>query len=238
VECITPAFSEAVFTEELRKNNLCTYDHTVAGMYATLAFSLTGGNILKWFRDEFGAQEQAEAEKTGANAYELLLKSVDDKPSGLLVLPYFTPSGTPYFDTQTKGAILGLRLSTTRGELIRALLEGVAFEMRLNLQILARSGCEVRQLRAIGGGAKSEIWTQLKADVIGKPITALKVTEAGCMGVAMLARAAEAGEPLTKLAEEWIETSDVKEPRAEWADWYEGQFERYKQLYPALRELS
>ena len=110
--------------------------------------------------------------------------------------------------------------------------------MRLNLQILARSGCEVRQLRAIGGGAKSEIWTQLKADVIGKPITALKVTEAGCMGVAMLARAAEAGESLTKLAEEWIEASDVKEPRTEWADWYEGQFERYKQLYPALRELT
>ncbi len=238
VECITPAFPEAVFSEELRKNNLCTYDHTVAGMYATVAFSFTGGNILKWFRDEFAAEELAEAERTGSNAYDLLLKAAGDKPSGLLVLPYFTPSGTPYFDTQTKGAILGLRLSTTRGELIRALLEGVAFEMRLNLQILAQSGCEVRQLRAIGGGAKSEIWTQLKADVIGKPITELKVTEAGCMGVAMLARAAEAGEPLTKLAEEWIETSDVKEPRAEWADWYEGQFERYKQLYPALRELT
>ncbi len=110
--------------------------------------------------------------------------------------------------------------------------------MRLNLQILARSGCEVRQLRAIGGGAKSEIWTQLKADVIGKPITMLKVTEAGCMGVAMLARAAEAGEPLKKLAEEWIEISDVKEPRAQWANWYQDQFERYKQLYLTLRELN
>ncbi len=238
VECITPAFPQAVFSEELRKNNLCTYDHTVAGMYATVAFSLTGGNILKWFRDEFGAQELAEAERTGVNAYELLLKAAGDKPSGLLVLPYFTPSGTPYFDTQTKGAILGLRLSTTRSELIRALLEGVAFEMRLNLQILARSGCEVRQLRAIGGGAKSGIWTQLKADVIGKPITMLKVTEAGCMGVAMLARAAEAGEPLKKLAEEWIEISDVKEPRTEWANWYQSQFERYKQLYLTLRELN
>ena len=54
VECITPAFKKPIFTEGLRKNNLCTYDHTAPGMYATVAFSLTGGNILKWFRDEFG----------------------------------------------------------------------------------------------------------------------------------------------------------------------------------------
>ncbi len=136
VECITPAFPKAVFTEELRKNNLCTYDHTVAGMYATVAFSLTGGNILKWFRDQFGADELAQARKTGVNAYELLLKAAGDKPCDLLVLPYFTPSGTPYFDMQTKGAIMGLRLSTTRGQIIRALLEGIALEMRLNLDIL------------------------------------------------------------------------------------------------------
>ena len=238
VECITPAFPKAVFTEELRKNNLCTYDHTVAGMYVTVAFSLTGGNILKWFRDEFGADELDQARKTGVNAYELLLKAAGDKPSELLVLPYFTPSGTPYFDTETKGAILGLRLSTTRSEIIRALLEGVAFEMRLNLQILESSGCQVHQLRAIGGGAKSQIWTQLKADVLAKPIAVLDITEAGCLGAAMLARSADANEQLTSLAAEWIKTSDTKQPRSEYADWYERRFEQYRKLYPALRELK
>ncbi|NIQ06359.1 MAG: hypothetical protein GWO20_11745, partial [Candidatus Korarchaeota archaeon] len=86
------------------------------------------------------------------------------KPPGLLVLPYFTPSGTPFFDTETKGAIFGLRLSTRRGEFIRALLEGVAFEMRLNLEILENSGYKINELRSVGGGAKSAIWTQLKAD--------------------------------------------------------------------------
>ena len=90
VECITPAFSEAILTEDLRKHNLCTYDHTVQGMYATVAFSLTGGNILKWFRDEFGAEEIARAKETGTDPYELLLSQVDTKPSRLLVLPYFT----------------------------------------------------------------------------------------------------------------------------------------------------
>jgi xylulokinase len=189
VECITPAFNKPIFTEELRKNNLCTYDHTAPGMYATVAFSLTGGNILKWFRDEFGASEVEQAKRTNCDPYELLLKQMPEEPSRLLVLPYFTPSGTPYFDVSVKGAIIGLDMSVTREEIMKALLEGVAFEIKLNLDILKQSGYEVKELRVIGGGARSQKHIQLKADVIGMPITILDVTEAGCMGVAMLAKA-------------------------------------------------
>jgi len=238
VECITPAFAEPTFSDDLRANNLATYDHTVPGMYVTVAYSLTGGNILKWFRDEFGAEEIRKARQSGANAYELLLEAAGDEPSPLMVLPSFTPTGTPYFDTEATGAILGLRLSSTRGQVIRALLEGVAFEMRLNLDILDRSGCKIDQLRAIGGGAKSPIWTQLKADVIGKPITTLNVTEAGCLGVAMLAAAADTGRTVTDLAAEWVKPVSDVHPRDEAADWYTKRFETYKSLYPTLRELK
>jgi xylulokinase len=169
VECVTPAFSRPVFSEDLRRNNLCTYDHAVPGLYATLAYSLTGGNILKWFRDEFAAGE----------TYEQLLKAVAPEPTSLQVLPYWTPSGTPYFDRLTPGAIIGLRLSTKRGEILRALLEGVALEMRLNLAILKGCGCQIDELRAVGGGAKSRWWTQLRADILGCPVAALDVTEGG-----------------------------------------------------------
>ena len=237
VECISPAFREARFTEDLRKHNLCTYDHTLADMYTTVAFSLTGGNILKWFRDELGAAEVAEAQRTGANAYGLLLDAAGDVPSSLLVLPYFTPTGTPYFDAHVTGAVLGLRLTSSRGELIRALLEGVTFEMRLNLEILHRSGCEVDELRAIGGGAKSAAWIQLKADVLGKPITALSVTEAASMGAAMLARAADTGENVAELAANWTRTTGTYEPRKEYVDWYAERFEAYRELYPTLRKM-
>ena len=237
VDCITPAFKEAVFTEHLRQNNLCTYDHVVPGMYATVAFSLTGGNILKWFRDEFGEAEVAEAEKLGCSPYELLLKQVGDKPSDLMVLPYFTPTGTPYFDTSATGVILGLRLSTKRGCFIRALLEGVAFEMRLNLDILEQSGCKIDELYAIGGGAKSDIWNQLKADVIGKKITVLNITEAGCLGVAMLAMAAKTGKPITAIANDWIKPVSVKEPGLEFKSTYDKKFEKYKKLYHSLRDI-
>lgn len=107
-----------------------------------------------------------------------------------IVLPYSTPTGTLYFDTFTIGATLGLKLSTKKGKLIRALFEGVTFEMRLNLDIPEQSGYKANELYAIGSRVKSDIWNQLKADVIDKKITVLNITEAGCAEVAMPAMAA------------------------------------------------
>jgi xylulokinase len=235
VECITPAFDRPIFSEELRKSNLCTYDHTAPGMYATVAFSLTGGNILKWFRDQFGDEEVEQARKSDCDPYELLLKQIPEEPSRLLVLPYFTPSGTPYFDVSVKGAILGLDLTTTREEILKALLEGVAFEIKLNLDILKQSGYEVKELRVIGGGARSKRHIQLKADVIGMPVTILDVTEAGCMGVAMLAKAAHTRENVSEIAKSWVKPVSRVNPMNN--DFYNKKFSIYKNLYPALKKI-
>jgi xylulokinase len=236
VECITPAFDRPVFTEKLRKNNLCTYDHTAPGLYATVAFSLTGGNLLKWFRDEFGTPEVEAAARAGTDPYELLLNQMPVEPSRLFVLPYFTPSGTPYFDVSVKGAILGLDLSVTREEIMKALLEGVAFEIKLNLEILRQSGYKVKELRVIGGGARSLRHIQLKADVIGRPITILDVTEAGCKGVAMLAKAAHTKQSVARIAKEWIKPVSFVRPQLQ--DFYNKKFELYKRLYPGLKNMS
>jgi xylulokinase len=238
VECISPVFNRPVFTTELRKSNLCTYDYTLPGKYTTVAYSLTGGNILKWFRDEFGQQEVAEAKQSGLNAYELLLKNIGTKPSELLVLPYFTPSGTPYFDTSTKGAILGLRLSTQRTDVIRALLEGVAYEMRLNLEILEKSRCKINELRAVGGGSKSVYWTQLKADVTDKKITILNITEAGCCGAAMLACSADSGKAINKLVPQWIKPLRTIYPQVEYKNMYREKFLNYNKAYQTIKDLK
>lgn len=235
VECITPAFNRPIFTEELRRNNLCTYHHTAPGRYATVAFSLTGGNILKWFRDEFGDRETELSKQTGCDPYELLLNQMPEEPSRLLVLPYFTATGTPYFDVAAKGAILGLDLSVTRAEILRALLEGVAFEIRLNLDILQQSGYLVNELRIIGGGARSMKHVQLKADVIGKPVRVLDVTEAGCMGVAMLAKAFHTGNNVSEIVRAWVKVISTVEPKQQ--EFYRTRFESYKTLYPALKKL-
>jgi xylulokinase len=236
-ECITPAFQEPVMSEALMQNNLCTYDYTIPGMYTTVSFSLTGGNILRWFRDEWGRMELLEAKRQGTDAYTLLLSQIGSSPSGLLVLPYFTPSGTPYFETELPGAIFGLRLSTKREQVLRALLEGVAFEMRLNMDILNRSGIQIKELRPIGGGAKSSVWVQLKADVLNTPMTTVQVTEAASLAGAMLACSAQTGEPVQSIVKRWVKTGDVIEPNRENAIFYGEQFGRYKKLYPSLKNM-
>jgi xylulokinase len=153
-----------------------------------------------------------------------------------LVLPYFTPTGTPYFDVHAKGAILGLDLTVTRGEILKALLEGVAFEIRLNLDILRKSGYEVKELRVIGGGARSLRHIQLKADVTGMPVIAMDVTEAGCLGVAILARAALTGLDVREIADEWVRPAARVEPRH--ADHYSTKFEMYRKLYSAIKAFG
>jgi len=236
-ECLCPAFSHARFSGELFRSNLCTYDYTVKGMYTTVAFSLTGGNILRWYRDEWGREEVREAARRRVSPYQVLIERMAPEPTKLLVLPYFTPSGTPYFDTRTAGAVLGLRLTTTRAQFMRALLEGVAFEMRLNVEILERSGSPIRQLLASGGGSRSRAWTQLKADVIGKPITTVKVSETGCLGAAMLARHAVTGEPLGILAKRMVRTGTVVRPDSRRAGYYRERFELYRQAYSRIRDV-
>lgn len=238
VECITPVFEKPVFGDNLFKNNYCTYDFAIPGMYATVAYSLTGGNILKWYRDEFAFQEKEVAKQSGRNIYEVILDTLPERPSKLLVLPYFTPTGTPYFDSSITGSIIGLRFNTSREEILRALLEGVAFEMRLNLSILEKSGIVIDELRAIGGGGKSKVWNQLKANVLNKPITTVSVTEAGCFGVAMLAKSAITGISIEAIVTEWVKTSQTIFPQEEFAEHYEKQFRTYLKLYPALKSIK
>ena len=237
VECITPVFDQPVFSKNLFQNNYCTYDFVIPGMYNTVAYSLTGGNILKWYRDELGYQEKEIARQSGRNIYEVILDTLPLTPSKLMVLPYFTPSGTPYFDSSITGAIIGLRFHTSREEILRALLEGVAFEMRLNLSILEQSGIVIDELRAVGGGSKSKVWTQLKADILNKPIITVAVTETGCFGAAMLAKAAVTGIPLKQIVSEWVKTSQNIFPQKEFAEHYEKQFQKYLKLYPTLKNI-
>lgn len=238
VECITAAFKKPVFSESLRKNNLCTYDYTIQNTYSSIAYNLTGGNILSWFVKEFGQYEIEKSKQSGGDPYEMILSQLSESPTEILVLPYFTSSGTPYFDTTTKGTIYGLRLSTERGEILRALLEGVAFEMRLNLEILQESGYNIHELRAVGGGAKSKAWTQLKANVLGKKITTLNIKETGCYGAAMLACSASSGEPVAEIASRWIKPLSTIRPQVHYQDWYSAHFESYKKLYRLVRKHS
>lgn len=237
VECICPAFAAPAFSDALFAGNLCTYDFTIAGMYTTVAFSLTGGNLLRWYHDTWAGEERRAAETGGGNPYDRIVGSMPEGPSGLTVLPHFTPTGTPHFDPAPVSAVLGMTLETTRGQFLKGLLEGVSFEMKLNVEMLAESGVQIDEFVATGGSARRAELVQIRADVLNRPITSVAVTEAGCLGVAMLACAAATGAALPEISGRWVQPVQVIEPNPQRAARYAEQFGFYRSLYPALRQL-
>jgi len=187
VECIAVVLDQPVLSESMRKNSFCCYRHVVPNRFLTLAFNWTGGSILKWFRDILGTEELRMAKEQGQDVYDLLLALMPAEPTSLMLLPYFGMSGTPHFDAESRGIWMGLTLETNKGELVKSLLEGVSMEMRFNLDLLEKAGVFVSSLRAIGGGAKSKAWLQLKADVFDRPVQSLDVSEAACLGMSIMA---------------------------------------------------
>ena len=237
VECFCPILDVPSFSPELQRNNLCCYDYTIKGKYTSVAYSLTGGNILRWMRDELGQSEINRAADTGQNPYTLLLNAMPYAPTELLVLPYFSATGTPYFDTRAKGAIIGLQHTTTKGEITKALLEGVTMEMKLNLQLMEKSGMKINTFIATGGGTRNKTWTQLKADVLNKKIIVHDVKEAGCYGAALIARSALEKIPVVQLLKHDRAENEVFSPAPENAGFYDKKFESYKQMYPVLKQF-
>lgn len=236
VECFCPMFDQPRFSEDLRLKNLCCYDYSIKGKYTTVAYSLTGGNILRWVRDELGEMELHEARETGKNPYNLLLDEMPGSPTELHVLPYFSATGTPYFDTRARGVIMGLQHSTKKGEITKALLEGVAMEMKLNLAIMEKSGMKVHTFIATGGGTRHNAWTQLKADILNRKIIIRETSEAGCYGAAILAQSAHEGIPILELHPR-VSPERIFIPDMEKAALYQQKYEVYNQMYPLLKRF-
>ncbi|MCR5004961.1 MAG: carbohydrate kinase, partial [Clostridiales bacterium] len=229
VECLTPIYDSIPEIAVMAKGFFSVVPHAVPGKYAAYAFSYTGGALIQWAMETFGRGETNESME---QAYG------KDEPSGLLVLPHFAGAATPYMDTGSKGAILGLTTATTAADIYRACMEGVAYEMRLNYEALAGSGIRFERLNATGGGAKSKIWMQMKADVLDLPITSLKTVDAGTVGSAMLTGIAVGlFRDLDDAASHMVEERETYEPRKEMHEKYMKIYERYKAVYQAVRPL-
>lgn len=238
VECITPVFNRPVINKVMLKNKYNCVPFAKKGMYASYAFNFTGGSLLKWYRDTFASYLKEYADKTGMNTYEFLDKAASKNPTRLLVIPHFAGAGTPYMDTDAKGAILGLDLNTSAPEIYRAMLEGVTYEMALNVECLQIAGIEISTLRAVGGGARSDLWLQIKADIMQRKVERLNIDEAGTLGAAIIAGTAtgvfgtfqEAASLLIKVKKEFF-------PDLRQGDIYSENFKKYKKAYKSLKNI-
>ena len=235
--CVTPVYRERPPSPIMLQSGLNMEHHVVPGQFVSFLYNLSGGALLRWARDTLASAEKTAAAERGADVYGLLMAELPDKPTSLMVLPHFAPCGPPTFDANSAGVIAGLKLETSRGELIKGLLEGATYYFKESLDLLAQTGLTVREFRATGGGAKSDTWLQLTADILGHPISRLAVSECGVLGAAILAGIGSGVfSDAAETARNCVRVSRLFEPAPARHAVYCERVERFKQLYPLLKD--
>jgi xylulokinase len=206
------------------------------GLYAVLVMNASGGSVVRWFGEQFADPEGHSAMPDGHDPYDRLPGMAQEQPTRLLFLPHLQGSHAPWRDPDSKGALVGLTLATTREEVFRALLEGITYELRLNLEGLAPEVPIRPPIRNTGGGARSKAWVQLKADVLGMPFCSVEARESGCLGAAILAGIGSGAYPSVVAAQERVcRTTAQVDPDPDRHRFYDDQFALYRELYPTLR---
>jgi xylulokinase len=199
-------------------------------------FSSSGTFLSTWFRQEFGDPELAGAPDP---RLERDAAAVPVGSQRLLTLPYWNAAQTPHWDGRAAGVTLGWQGCHTRAHFYRSLLEGIAFELRMQLDGLERArGQRVEVIRAMGGGARSPLWTQILADVFNRPLEVCASGEVSALGAAAIALTA-IGEyaSLPEAASAIARTDAVVEPRADAALEYAELRSVYERVYAETRDL-
>jgi xylulokinase len=215
--------------------------HAVPGMYCLLAWSPTGGLVLKWFKDRFGEEEKQRAAQTGTDVYDVLCEEashVQAGSDGLTMLPYLEGSGFPEFVPSARGVLFGLSLRHGKPHIIRSILEAIAYLIKADVDVLQSLGAGADEVRVIGGGAKSALWNQIKADVLGLPIAVPANREAAVLGAAIIA-AVGAGlhRDFPTAVEAMTRMGDRIQPDAANHTVYAEGYRRYRRLFEHVTEL-
>ncbi|MEJ7568239.1 MAG: xylulokinase [Gaiellaceae bacterium] len=203
--------------------------HAVPDTWHAMGVMLSAAGSLRWLRDVAGGSFEELAEEAGRWQPGM---------DGLLFAPYLAGERTPHADPDARGAFVGLDLRHDRGALARAVLEGVAFGLRDSLELLRALDVEPRVGRVSGGGARSELWLQIAATVLGIPLERTAAEEGSAFGAALLGGiAAGVWSSAAEAVAACVRPTSVVEPVVAWAPAYEEAYARYRMLYPTLKQL-
>ncbi len=177
---------EPIFDLQMRTT---TFPHAVPGMYHPCGAMQAGGTSFNWVKKELCAEEVMRAKREGVSPYELMNREIEDSApgaNGVLFLPYLMGERSPWWNPEAKGAFLGLKLTNTRADMLRAVQEGVAYNLRAILNVY-QEHVEIPQMTFVGGAAKGRIWRKIMADIYGMPIQKPRnIEECTSMGAAMI----------------------------------------------------
>jgi xylulokinase len=160
--------------------------------YVSLSLNLTSGSVLKWCRDLFsGGSKPAANASSDENSYENLLRSIDsENPGELLLFPHFSGTCNPRFNPDARGFLYGLNLATGKRDIVQSIVEGLCYDLKSHIRGFQEAGFPIQGLKIVGGGAQSDAWLQLKANITGLEIACSELYEASATGAAALAGAA------------------------------------------------
>jgi xylulokinase len=217
-----------------------TFCCAVPGAWHVMGVTQAAGLSLKWFRDTFCQAEIDAAAGMDVDSYDLMNKEVARSPIGanrLFYLPYLMGERTPHLDADCRGVFFGLSAMHKKRDLMRAVMEGVAYSLKDCLNVLDEMGVKPAQMLATGGGGRSELWRQMLADTYGIPVCTTQSKEGAALGVAILAGVGTGLYPSVREAcDSMIHVGRTQEPIAENQPAYAACYEQYRQLYPAMKD--
>ena len=216
----------------LGANGLTAWAAPTPGLFVCGGPLASGGRALGWFMSAAGyaSGDFAGLERDAAG--------VPPGADGVVFLPYLAGERTPLWDDRARAVFFGLHERHTRAHLARAVLEGVAFALRHIADTLRDGGATIEELRVTGGQAKVRIWSRIKADVVGVPVSVPTITEGAVLGEAILAAAgAGRASDLAMAATRFVKEAARFLPEATSARVYDGAYRTYRELYPRLRDL-
>lgn len=218
---------------------LHAFCHAVPGKWHLMGVMLSAAGSFDWYKNTLGGVEERQAQESGANVFDLLTKQAATAPAGsegLMFLPYLSGERTPHPDPNARGTFFGMTLRHSKPHMTRAVLEGITYGMNDSLQLMRNLGLDISEVRASGGGAKSDFWLQMQADIYSSRVVTTNVTEGAAFGAAVLGGVASGiYTDLDSAANQIVKSTGETNPGSDqeiYADFYP----EYQALYPALKD--
>ena len=215
---------------------LHTFCHAIPNRWHVMGVTQAAGLSLRWMREQLGLKELGDA------GYELMTReaaAIAPGADGVLWGPYLMGERTPHLDPHIRAALIGLAANHTRGHIVRAVLEGVAFSLRDSFTIFSELGVPVQRVRLGGGGARSPLWREIQANAYGYPVETVDADEGAAYGAALLAGVGAGLWPsIDDACDRLVRSSMAASPNPRIAEVMNARYAVYQRVYPALRQIS
>jgi xylulokinase len=215
-----------------------TFGHVVPGMFMPTGTMQAAGASYQWTRDQLCPLEVQAAQALGISSYEIINLGAEKSPvgaNGLIYLPYLMGERSPRWNPRARGAFIGLTIRHTRSDMVRAVLEGITFNLRVILDAFTRQGAQIEAMRVIGGGARGRFWNHIMADVYGIPIHRLSILEeATSMGAAVVGGVGVGLYPDFSITEQMNQIAETLQPNPAARATYERIYPIFERCYQSL----